>query len=132
MNDIIERINSVMKEKGIKPAELARRTGIDRSSISHYLSGDYSPKIDKIEKIADAIGVTVSYLVGFSDDPSPTGDPDLDKIADMFTRMTQPGSFGPVTVSDDEMTVVMAYRHADPAIQAAVRKLLDIEKGKKL
>lgn len=130
MEHVIKRIKAVMDEKNIKAAELSRRTGIDRSSISHYLSGDYKPKIDKIEKIAEALDVTVSYLVGFSNDPHPTDDPELNKIIDMFTRMTQPDSFGPVTVTPEEFRLLFAYRDADPAIQAAVRKLLDVEADK--
>ena len=126
METVIKRIIAIMERDNIKAAELARRTGIDRSSISHYLRGDYRPKIENIEKIADALGVTVSYLVGFSDDPKPFDDPELNDLFDKFTRMTQPGSFGPITVSEDEVKIVFQYRKAEPHIQSAVRKLLDI------
>ena len=87
--------------------------------------------MENVEKIADALGVTVSYLVGFSDDPHPLNDPELNKVIDMFTRMTQPGSFGPVEVSADEIRIIYQYRQADPHIQSAVRKLLDIPEDSK-
>lgn len=131
METVIERIIATMDANGIKAAELSRRTGIDRSSIYHWLRGDYSPKMENVEKIADALGVTVSYLVGFSDDPHPLNDPELNKVIDMFTRMTQPGSFGPVEVSADEIRIIYQYRQADPRIQSAVRKLLDIPEESK-
>ena len=131
METVIERIIATMDANGIKAAELSRRTGIDRSSISHWLRGDYLPKMENVEKIADALGVTVSYLVGFSDDPHPLNDPELNKVIDMFTRMTQPGSFGPVEVSADEIRIIYQYRQADPHIQSAVRKLLDIPEDSK-
>lgn len=131
METVIERIIATMDANGIKAAELSRRTGIDRSSIYHWLRGDYMPKMENVEKIADALGVTVSYLVGFSDDPHPLNDPELNKVIDMFTRMTQPGSFGPVEVSADEIRIIYQYRQADPRIQSAVRKLLDIPEDSK-
>ena len=129
MKKIIERIREVMEKKGITAAEISRRSGIDRSSLSHYLSGDYKPKTENLKKIADALGVTLSYLVGLSDDPAPTDDKELNDFLDAFTRMTQPGSFGDVSISQEELQLVLAYRDADPAIQSAVRKILDMEKA---
>ena len=66
------RIKKVLREKGVSVSELARRIGTDRSNIYHYLRGDYDPKIEKVEQIAEALGVSVSYLTGMSDDPDPT------------------------------------------------------------
>lgn len=121
-----EKLRQVMTEKGITAADIERRTGISRGTVHHYLHGDYSPKNDKLEKLASALGVSVSYLAGYSDDPNPTGDPGLDSFLDTFTRMTQPGSFGSVSVSRDEYDLILAFRDADPAIQSSVRKLLDL------
>lgn len=127
MDKMIERMRSIMRDKNIKAAELSRRTGIDRSNISHYLRGDYVPKADKVEKLAAALGVSVSYLAGFSDDPNFTEDPGLNSFLDTFTRMTQPGSFGPVRVSPDELRIIQAFRDADPVLQSAVLRLLNLE-----
>ena len=123
---LAEKLSRVMSEKGISAADIERRTGISRGTVHHYLHGDYSPKNDKLEKLAAALGVSVSYLAGYTDDPNPTGDPGLDSFLDSFTRMTQPGSFGSVSVSRDEYDLILAFREADPAIQSAVRKLLDL------
>ncbi len=122
-----ERIKLTLQNKVISVSELARRLGVDRSNIYHYLRGDYDPKIEMVEKMADALGVSVAYLAGMSDDPSPTGDPGLDDFLDRFVRSTQPGSFGPVTVSPEDLELLAAYHEADPRIQDAVRRLLDLE-----
>ena len=121
------RIKKVLREKGVSVSELARRIGTDRSNIYHYLRGDYDPKIEKVEQIAEALGVSVSYLTGMSDDPDPTGDPGLDDFLDRFIRSTQPGSFGPVSVSPEDLELLAAFHEADPRIQSAVRRLLDLE-----
>lgn len=121
------RIKKALREKGVSVSELARRIGTDRSNIYHYLRGDYDPKIEKVEQIADALGVSVSYLAGLSDNPTPTGDPGLDDFLDRFIRSTQPGSFGPVSVSPEDLEILAAFHEADPRIQSAVRRLLDLE-----
>ena len=127
MKIIPDRIKKISAEKRISVSELARRLGVDRSNIYHYLRADYDPKFEMVEKMADALGVSVSYLTGMSDDPSPTGDPGLDGFLDRFIRSTQPGSFGPVTVSPEDLELLAAYHEADPRIQDAVRRLLDLE-----
>ena len=121
-----EKLRQVMTEKGITAADIERRTGISRGTIHHYLHGDYSPKNDKLEKLASALGVSVSYLAGYTDDPNPTGDPGLDSFLDTFTRMTQPGSFGSVSVSANELKLILAFREADPDIQKAICLMLKI------
>lgn len=121
------RIKNVMNEKHISVSELARRVGTDRSNIYHYLRGDYEPKYEKVEQIADALGVPISYISGMTDDPAPTGDAGLDGFLDRFIRSTQPGSFGPVTVSAKDLELLAAFHEADPMIQSVICKLLDIE-----
>jgi len=61
--DIIVRIKKIMASKGISQAELVRRTGIRASSISDWLSGKYTPKQDKIDLIASALGVSPAWLM---------------------------------------------------------------------
>ncbi len=124
------RVKNALRKKGITLSELARRIGTDRSNIYHYLRGDYDPKIEKVEAIAETLGVSVAYLTGMTDDPAPTGDPGLDSFLDNFIRSTQPGSFGPVTVTEDDLQILAAFHEADPLIQSAVRRLLDLEEAK--
>lgn len=64
MNEnIIARIKQIMAAKGISQAELVRRTGIRASSISDWLSGKYTPKQDKIDLVATALGVSPAWLM---------------------------------------------------------------------
>lgn len=69
MRDIlIERMKSAMEKLDISAAELSRRTGIRSSSISDYLTGKYAPKQDKIDLIAEALGVSPVWLMGWEDE----------------------------------------------------------------
>ena len=65
----INRLKSIMSERKITQSELSKRTGIRQSSISDWLNGRYEPKQDKIYLIAQALGVSPSWLLGY-DEPT--------------------------------------------------------------
>jgi len=60
-----------MDTANMKAIELHERPGISKASISEYLSGNYEPKQRNIFKIAQALNVSPSYLMGVNDDPRP-------------------------------------------------------------
>ena len=51
-------------EKGYKDADVARITGISKSTFSDWKSGRSAPKVEKLKKIADCLDVPVEYLMG--------------------------------------------------------------------
>lgn len=59
------RLREAMTAAGKKQADLMRETGLDRSSISNYLSGRYEPKQIAIAKMAAALGVSEMWLWGY-------------------------------------------------------------------
>ena len=50
--------------RNIKPTELAKRTGLSKSTISHYMSGYTKPKSDKLFVLAKALNVREQWLMG--------------------------------------------------------------------
>lgn len=58
-------MKKAMDMRNINQAELCRRTGIGKSSISTYLSGDYEPKQTNLYKIAEALDVSIPWLNGY-------------------------------------------------------------------
>lgn len=50
------------REKHVSVEELAEKTGIGRSTLYNYENGLFSPTIDALEKIADALGVQIEEL----------------------------------------------------------------------
>jgi transcriptional regulator with XRE-family HTH domain len=57
-------IADLRKEKYISQTELANKTGISQVMVGKYERGDASPSIEVAKKIADALGVSLDYLVG--------------------------------------------------------------------
>lgn len=58
---IYERIKEVCEEKGFSINRLEKELSFPRSSISKYNTS--SPSIEKIQKIAEHLGITVDYLM---------------------------------------------------------------------
>lgn len=50
-------------QKGFKDSDVARITGITKSTFSDWKSGRSNPKNDKLQKIADCLGVSISCLL---------------------------------------------------------------------
>ncbi|HIX14218.1 MAG TPA: helix-turn-helix transcriptional regulator [Candidatus Hungatella pullicola] len=74
-------------EKNLKDSDVAKATGITKSTFSDWKSGRSKPKNDKLQKIADYFGVTIGYLTTGKDDTekkettlTPKDERDIEKI----------------------------------------------------
>ncbi len=74
MESVAERMRRAMALRGIKQADIVERTGIGKSSISTYLSGEYEPKQRNLHKIAEVLDVDVSWLLGLDVPMNPAPD----------------------------------------------------------
>lgn len=69
MNERSKRIHEAVVKAKLSYVELGRLTGISKSALQRYASGQTQKiPIDVIEKIAAATGVTARYLMGWDDD----------------------------------------------------------------
>lgn len=59
MYEIFEKL---LKEKGVKAADVTRATGVSSTVFSEWKKGKSTPKADKRKKIAEYFGVTLEYL----------------------------------------------------------------------
>ena len=66
MDSIANRMKIAMSNLNISQAELVKRTGIGKSSISTYLTGEYEPKQKNLYKIASALNVNEAWLMGLN------------------------------------------------------------------
>jgi transcriptional regulator with XRE-family HTH domain len=74
VSDISKRILDIILAKEISYGELADRTGIPKSALQRYATGETEKiPIDRLQIIAKAIGTTTAYLMGWedADDPLP-------------------------------------------------------------
>lgn len=60
-----ERLKIALSQSKMKQIDLSNLTGIDKGSISNYLSGRYEPKSDAINKMAIALNVSEMWLWGY-------------------------------------------------------------------
>lgn len=60
-----ERLRCAMEQAGMSQSALAEQSGASKAAISQYLSGKNIPSPDRIKALADATGVTFSYLLGY-------------------------------------------------------------------
>ena len=67
------RIKALRQEKGIKQVELARAVSVSQAALSGYETGRYEPDFATLKKIADYFAVSVDYLLGHDEPPSPSG-----------------------------------------------------------
>lgn len=59
------RLKKALVMNNMKPIELSIKTGIDKSLISNYLSGNYKAKQDKLAIIGNILGVSPVWLMGY-------------------------------------------------------------------
>lgn len=60
MWEVFERL---CKEKGVTPYRVGEETGIKSSTFYGWKTGKYTPKQEKLQKIADYFGVSLEYLM---------------------------------------------------------------------
>lgn len=106
---IHEKIRQLRMAKNMTLEEVGKIVGVGKSTVRKWESGEIANmRRDKIAKLANALGTTPSYLMGWSEE-----------IGLKVEECT-------FSVSPHEKRLLLAYR-AKPELQAAVDKLLDIE-----
>jgi transcriptional regulator with XRE-family HTH domain len=82
-----DRLRRTREEKRLSQAELAQKTGFQPSAISHFESGRRAPSFDNLKKLADALSVSIDYLLGRETVPTTAG-PVAQKLFRNFEQMT--------------------------------------------
>ena len=109
MTTFSDRLRYFMEQKGLKQADLVERTKINKSSISEYLSGNYEPKQRNIYKLAVALGIKPSQLMGVEED-QPTSTATNAKVREF---------------SEQEILLIKKYRQLDADGKALVDSIID-------
>ena len=60
-----DRLQEVMRSKGVRATDIAQHTSIPKGAISYYLSGKSQPKADRLHILAKYLNVSEAWLLGF-------------------------------------------------------------------
>ena len=97
-----ERLKEALKLREITQTELAKRTGIDKATISHYVSGSYKAKSDNLYLIAKALDVAEPWLMGL----------------DVPMKRVEPADNSELTIDDREVMNILASLSEEKRSQA--------------
>lgn len=104
------RLKEIIDEKGISQQELSVKSGVHKSKISKYIKGEYCPKADAAQKMAEVLNVSPVWLMG----------------VEGIDRYNQPTMSDNTTSSDIDKALewYRLYKAANPQVQNAVEILL--------
>lgn len=81
-----DNLHKELEFQDIQIKELSQKTGISKNTLDKYLSGNQSqPNVENAVKIAQALGVTVEYLVLGQSAPKTE---DKDSFQNSFNRLS--------------------------------------------
>ena len=87
-----DRIKSEMVRNDLTLVEIEQRTGIKKSSMQRYVSGQTGKiPMSAIEKLAKLFGVPATYLMGWDENKDSPSEPQLTEgekaLLDLFNRV---------------------------------------------
>lgn len=65
-----ERLLDLILENGLTNKLLAENIDVDEYSVDRYLSGEYSPSLENLIKLANCFNITCDYLLGLENESS--------------------------------------------------------------
>ena len=69
MDDLADRLNQIMDQKGIKASQIADATGITRPVMSRYLANRSGISSENLIKLSQYLNVSPDWLLNGSDAP---------------------------------------------------------------
>ena len=92
---IYERIKSLRKSKGLSQWKLEKQLGFSNGSISKWKNS--TPKVERLQKLADFFGVSVEYLMtGKEDEQKEKDNTDLKQKYRELEELLRSDSMKPV------------------------------------
>lgn len=53
----------LLQKYGVTAYKVSKETGVSQATLSAWKAGDYTPKVEKLQKIADYFNVSLEYLM---------------------------------------------------------------------
>lgn len=134
MYEIFEQL---LSKYGVTAYKVAKETGITTATLSNWKRGKYTPKQDKLQKIADYFGVSLEYLMTGKEDAVKEKAPELTArnerdikkdLNNIMEKLTS-GESGPASYDGEELDPEAAALFKDE-LEIALRRLKMINKEK--
>lgn len=93
------RIKDLCEKNGLNGKEFGALLGLKKSPLTDWKNGKAKPTVEQVIMMCEIFAISAEYIL-FGKDCT--------------------------ELSKEENSIIMAYRNADPAIQQATKKLLDI------
>ena len=125
-----KRLRERREAKNLTQQELGEKVGVKKATISSWEVGRSIPGIDVVNKLADALGTTGQYLVGYSDEAEASQeviDYDfsyLELFKDTPEGLPKDVKWAEVLLMAKEDEVRKLFRNADPVYQQVVLDIL--------
>lgn len=82
-----DRLRSAREQRNLSQTDLSKRSGLQPSAISHFETGKRAPSFDNLRRLADALGVSIDYLLCRSASPD-VSTPEAEQIFRNFSQMS--------------------------------------------
>jgi len=70
LNIFSHRLRQARELRKLSQTDVAERSGLQPSAVSHFETGRRAPSFDNLKRLADALHVTTDYLLGRVEQPS--------------------------------------------------------------
>ncbi len=84
-----ERLRETLKKKGLKQNDLAKLTGINKSTISFYYWGKRHATDYNMYIIAKALNVDIRWLMGYEDESDERKPTKKEELMDKIQNLTE-------------------------------------------
>lgn len=105
----VQKVKLLCLQKGIKPTNACKESGVGGSFLSDISSRGQSPSVERVQKLAAYLGVTTSELLGEEKEPTPVSEDGL---------------------TAEQADLVSLYDAAPPALRAAALAVLKAAEGR--
>lgn len=106
------RLQKAINLNKIKPVKLAEKTGIDKSQISNYLSGNYKASPKNLELLAKELGVSEAWLLGYDNNINldKNNNNNFNELELLFSK------YKDILTKDDEETIKFIFEKRKKSI----------------
>lgn len=80
MTDFSTRLRDIVDSRGVTQTWLAEQTGTTEATISRYMQGVHKPSLDIVSRIAQALNVSIDYIMDLNLSQQPYREPEKDIV----------------------------------------------------